>query len=286
MVYVRQVTPIGSFAWRRSARCVVVVGVVAGLMLVTDRAEAQSALRTGGLTLLLGPPDAPALGPSQQGQSTLPAVVPQPPQPPPPYMIETQASSGYGQRGHAQTGYARAGAASAQRSQQAQQASNGLFPRLILGPIMGYAVGGTLAVVGSLIGAGLGGCSRALAGDGWSLGSSWCLTGALTGVFAGFLVGTPLGVVWAGEWLHGMGSFVSAFLGSLAGVAVAVIIVAVAQNYAAAYVAGLVPVAGAVIGYELSSSSNASAALAGLALAPIFDHGVFMGGTVGVRFAF
>jgi hypothetical protein len=83
-----------------------------------------------------------------------------------------------------------------------------------------------------------------------------------------------------------MGTFGSSLLGTLAGTGLAVLFAALAQNYESVFLGGLLPLAGAVVGYELSSSSAATASLGGVSLAPVIDQGRAVGATGGVRIAF
>jgi len=92
--------------------------------------------------------------------------------------------------------------------------------------------------------------------------------------------------MWAGSWFHGMGSFGATFLGTLGGAAISILVSALAQDYGVIFGALLLPIVGAMIGYELSSSSNASAGTPTLALTPTFDRGAMTGATAGVRVAF
>jgi hypothetical protein len=272
------------------------VASVASLLLVAGRAEAQSLSLTGGMTLLLGPPEgeaAPVLGTPQDGTAQQP---PQQPQQPPNtvYIVETQAPPGYGQPGYGQPGYGQpgygqpgyglpVGMSPAERAaQRAEQESNGRIPRLIFEPIIGYGVGVSLGALGLLIGAAVGGCFD-FDGDSWDTG---CVVGIVGGFYIGALLGMPLGVMWAGSWFRGMGSFGATFLGTLAGAGLSILISALVQNYEVVFGAALLPLAGAMIGYELSSAANASAGTATLALTPTFDRGAMTGGTAGVRIAF
>lgn len=270
------------------ALCATLAMVALGTLLLTaDRAEAQSLSLTGGMALLLGPPEAqggqPVLGTPQDGQTAPPPDAQQPPQAV--YIVETQAPPGYGQPVYGQPGVGGTGAMgpSAQASQEAQAESNGLIPRLIFEPVIAFGVGWSLGAIGMLIGMAAGDCFSL---DSGFFNSTSCVVGIVAGAYIGLLLGIPLGVTWAGGWFGGMGSFGSAFLGTLAGVGVAVIISALVQDYGAIVGSALLPVAGAVIGYELSSSSNARAGLAGVALTPVFDGGRATGATAGVRFAF
>jgi len=279
-------TPYRSSLSRPWATALFVVLAVGALLFGTQRAAAQTLSLTGGMTLLLGPPDAVApavLGTPQDGQQQ---AAP-PPQPQTVYIVETQAPPGYGQPTYGQPGYGQPGATgpgmmgpSGQGSMEAQAEADGRISRVILGPIMGYFVGGMVAVVGALIGAGAGGCFDA------GLFDTSCVLGLGIGAFTGELLGMPLGVVWVGSWFHGMGTFGTSFLGGLAGLGVAVLIYAVAPTPNVLAGGALLPLAGAVIGYELSSSANASAGAAGLALTPVFDRGTLTGGTGSVRFTF
>jgi hypothetical protein len=273
---------------RPCVAAVVALLAFGALLLGAERAEAQTLSLTGGMTLLLGPPDAQAqagaqvvLGTPQDGQGQA-----APPQQQTVYIVETQAPPGYGQAVVPPAGYAQPGAVGGalvpgggQSSQEVQAESNGLVPRLILEPLMGALVGWSFAAVGLLVGLAASDC---LGGG----GIDSCLIGMIVGTYTGFLVGIPLGVTWAGGWFGGMGGFGSAFLGTLAGTALAVLVAALAQDSGVAMGIFVLPVAGAMIGYELSSSANARAATTGIALTPIFDRGAFTGGTAGVRVTF
>jgi hypothetical protein len=222
------------------------------------------------------------LGTPQDG--TPPQGQPQPAQQPQTvYIVETQAppgygQPGYGQPGYGQPGYGQPGATSASiAAQRAEQESDGRIPRLIFEPIMGYTTAILLGGLGLLVG-GLVGCFDVTEGG--------CALGLVTGFYAGALLGVPLGVMWAGSWFHGMGSFGMTFLGTLAGASLAILISALVQNYEVVFGAALLPLAGAMIGYELSSAANARASTATLALTPTFDRGAITGGTAGVRVAF
>ena len=253
---------------------------------VAGRAEAQTLSLTGGMTLLLGPPtaqDQALLGPPQGGGQAAPPQAQQGPQQPQTvYIVETQAPVGYGQPTYGQPTYGQPGSmgVAAQASQEAQAESDGRILRIVMEPVMAIAVGWAVGVIGLVVGMNVGGCFD----DSGTTGS--CIIGAVTGLYTGLLVGIPLGVIWAGSWYGGMGSYGSAFLGTLAGTGVAVLLAALIQDTGTAAGLSLLPIAGAVVGYELSSSSNAHAATAGLAFAPTFDRGVVTGGTAGFRLAF
>ena len=273
---------------RQALRAVVAVLAIGTALCVAARAEAQTLSLTGGMTLLLGPPtaqDQAVLGAPQGGGQAAPPQQPQQPQTV--YIVETQAPPGYGQPTYGVTGYGQANygdpAAAGPAGQAARDSaaeSSGRPLRLVMEPIMAIAVGWSVGVIGLLVGMNAGGCFS----DGGSTGS--CIIGAVAGLYAGLLVGIPLGVIWAGSWFGGMGSYGSALLGTLAGTGVAVLLAALIQDTGTAAGLSLLPIAGAVVGYELSSSSNGHAATAGLAFAPTFDHGVVTGGTAGVRLAF
>ena len=255
-------------------------------LLLTQTAEAQAPSLMGGMTLLLGPPEAtvqPVLGAPQDVPAPPQDPQVQPAQPPQTvYIVETQAPPGYGQPGYGQPGQTGVMGPSAQGSQDAQREEQGLIPRLILAPFVGYGVGVSLGALGLLIGAIAGGCFD-LDGDFWD---TKCAIGVVAGFYVGALLGIPLGVAMVGGWFNGMGSFGATFLGTLAGAGLAVLIAALVRNYEVVFTGALLPLAGAIIGYELSSASNARAGTATLALAPTLDRGVITGGTAGVRFAF
>jgi len=267
---------MNSTPMQRALTFVVTAASFVALTLVAQPADAQSLSLTGGMTLLVGPPEGqppPVLGAPQDG------TPPQGQQPQTVYIVETQAPPGYGQPGYGQPGYGQPGAMSATdvAAQRAQQESDGRIPRLIFEPIMGYTTAVLLGSLGLLVG-GLAGC--------FDVTDRSCVLGIVAGFYVGALLGVPLGVMWAGSWFHGMGSFGLTFLGALAGASLSVLIAALAQNYDAIFGAALLPVAGAMIAYELSSSSNASAGTATLALTPTFDRGAMTGATAGVRVAF
>lgn len=270
-----------AFSSRPALRALIATLAIGTALCVAGRAEAQTLSLTGGMTLLLGPPtaqDQALLGPPQGGGQAAPPQAQQGPQQPQTvYIVETQAPPGYGQPTYGQPGSM---GVAAQASQEAQAESNGRFPRIVMEPIMAIAVGWSLGVIGLLVGMSAGDC---LGGSG---SADSCLIGAVAGLYTGLLVGVPLGVIWAGSWFGGMGSYGSAFLGTLAGTGVAVLMAAIIGGTETAAGLSLLPIAGAVVGYELSSSSNARAATAGLAFAPTFDHGVVTGGTAGIRLAF
>ena len=271
-----------AFSSRPALRALVAMFAIGAALCVATRAEAQTLSLTGGMTLLLGPPtaqDQALLGAPQGGGQAPPQ---QPQQPQTVYIVETQAPVGYGQPTYGQPTYGQPGSmgVAAQASQEAQAESDGRILRIVMEPVMAIAVGWAVGVIGLVVGMNVGGCFD----DSGTTGS--CIIGAVTGLYTGLLVGIPLGVIWAGSWYGGMGSYGSAFLGTLAGTGVAVLLAALIQDTGTAAGLSLLPIAGAVVGYELSSSSNGHAATAGLAFAPTFDHGVVTGGTAGVRLAF
>lgn len=243
-------------------------------------AHAQTISLLGGMHLSLGPPEGQVIGtptdtstaPPQGGTDTNTV-----------YIVETQAPPGYAQPVYAQPQPMPAPGPDAATAQRAQAESDGRIPRVIFGPIIGYSVGVGIGSIGLLIGALAGSCFDF---DGDGFGSTKCVVGILTGAFGGMLIGMPLGVTWAGGWFNGMGTYGTSLLGTLAGTGLAVLIAAIAQNYSSVFGAALLPLAGAVIGYELSSSSRAQASLGGVSLAPVFDNGRAVGATGGVRIAF
>lgn len=285
-------TSIRSSTFQPWTAVLVVLLALATLLLGAERAAAQSLSLTGGMTLLLGPPDAPPppiLGTPQAGQAQ---ATPPPQQPPQTvYIVETQAPPGYGQPTYGQPGYGQPGAmapgtmaTSGQGARQAQAESNGLVPRLLIEPLMGSLVGWSGGVIGLLIGASAGSCFDTTTFESWSMGS--CITGMIVGMYIGLLVGIPAGVAWAGSWFGGMGTFVSAFLGTLAGTAISILVASLVQDTSVGAGLFFVPLVGAMVGYELSSSANARSSATSLAFAPTFERGALTGGTAGVRFAF
>jgi len=241
-------------------------------------AHAQSLSLLGDMHLSLGPPEGQVIGaPTDttaappQGSGDASTV----------YIVETQAPPGYAQPVYAQPTAAPGPDAIA--AQRAQNESDGRIPRVIFGPIIGYSVGVGIGSIGLLIGAVAGNCLD-FSRDG--LGSTECVVGVLAGAFGGMLLGMPLGVTWAGGWFNGMGTYGGSLLGTLAGTGLAVVLAALAQNYESVFAGALLPLAGAVVGYELTSSSRATASLGGVSLAPVIDQGRAVGATGGVRIAF
>jgi len=241
-------------------------------------AHAQTVSLLGGMHLSLGPPEGQVIG----APTEVTTAPPQGADTNTVYIVETQAPPGYAQPvyAHPQPPVPGPDAVAAQR---AQAESDGRIPRVIFGPVIGYSVGVGIGSMGLLIGALAGSCFD-FSGDGF--GSTQCTVGILAGFFGGMLIGMPLGVTWAGRWFDGMGTYGSSLLGTLAGTGLAVVITAIAQNFSSMFGAALLPLAGAVIGYELSSSSRAQASLGGVSLAPVFDQGRAVGATGGVRIAF
>jgi len=95
---------------QRALTFVVTAASFVALTLVAQPADAQSLSLTGGMTLLVGPPEGqppPVLGAPQDG------TPPQGQQPQTVYIVETQAPPGYGQPGYGQPGYGQPGAMSA-----------------------------------------------------------------------------------------------------------------------------------------------------------------------------
>jgi hypothetical protein len=274
--------PVGAAAGRLSLLFVASFAVLSALGASSARAQTVSLL--GGMHLSLGPPEGQVIGaPTDvttaaappQGSSDSNTV----------YIVETQPPPGYAQPVYVQSPPPSPPAPTPESlaAQRAQNESDGRIPRVIFGPIIGYSVGVGIGSIGLLVGALAGSCFD-FSGDGF--GSTKCVVGILAGAFGGMLIGMPLGVTWAGGWFNGMGTYGTSLLGALAGTGLAVLISALAQNYEAVFAGALLPLAGAVVGYELSSSARAQASLGGVSLAPVFENGRAVGATGGVRVAF
>ncbi len=268
-------------ATTRHAIALVGVSLAISVAVGAADAQAQSPTLLGSLHLSLGPPDGQVLGTPTDTQGA------GPPQGTDPgagtiYIVEAQEPPGYAQPVYVQQQPAAPGP-SAEATQRAQAESDGRVPRVIFGPIVGYSVGVGIGAIGLLVGALAGSCFDF---DGDGFGSTTCAVGVIAGAFGGMLLGMPLGVTWAGRWFDGMGTYGSSLLGALAGTGVAVIIAALAQNYSSVFGAGLLPLAGAVVGYELSSASRAAGSLTGLSLTPVLDRGRAVGATAGLRLTF
>jgi hypothetical protein len=269
--------PVGAAAGRLSLLFVASLAVLSALG--ASSAQAQTVSLLGGMHLSLGPPEGQVIGtptdaaaPPQAGTDSNTV-----------YIVETQPPPGYAQPVYAQPPALPAPTAEALAAQRAQNESDGRLPRVIFGPIIGYSVGVGIGSIGLLIGALAGSCFD-FSGDGF--GSTKCVVGILAGAFGGMLIGMPLGVTWAGGWFNGMGTYGTSLLGTLAGTGLAVLFAALAQNYEAVFAGALLPLAGAVVGYELSSAARAQASLGGVSLAPVFENGRAVGATGGVRIAF
>lgn len=210
-------------------------------------------------------------------------VTPQPVPPPPQATVVVAPGYAPGPAVYAQypgapmaPGYAMTG------PMRADEADRLVVARMIVSPLIGYAVGTGLAIAGALTGLAL--CSDA------THDIDHCLEPMLAGIFVGYLLGAPLGVTWASSWFKGLGNYGWALLGTVVGIAAAIPIAAVSADdtHSLAYVVGGLPAVGSMLFYELRGAARARHLRQGTELyvaplgRPVMAEGRVVGGAFGL----
>jgi hypothetical protein len=118
---------------------------------------------------------------------------------------------------------------------------------------LGFAGGLVVGFAGALLGVGIGAASN----DPWA-----ALGGGVLGALVGATAGIPLGVMIGGKLMDGNGSLLATIGGEAVGILLSIGLTALSRDGAGAVSFLILPVAGAVLGYELTSDDSASGAAA------------------------
>jgi hypothetical protein len=129
--------------------------------------------------------------------------------------------------------------------------------RIATGLLFGAGLGAAGALIGGLIGSAANHPEFAS-----PFGSTW------VGAAAGFAVGAPIGVMLSGQLFDGDGSLWATLLGEALGAGVSVLIGLSGGGQESIPLFALLPLAGAVLGYELTSPSSRTQVMPQVSVGP------------------